>query len=389
MKKILLLLIMMALVQPVVAIGIGISPSEIRFNNSLKGSEYQSSFTIFNTGPEQINFSLGSSGGIGDWVSFYNLNNYDTKINSVNIPGKDRVSVLVKIKVPVDAQNGIHNGSLDVKSIPDVGGKNSSSGQSLVIGASAEVTIDVTGEQVIEGNVYGIMTKNIEPGYPLEITTMFQNTGNVVATPKIAITILYEKNIINSFIYENTSVKPSITEPIITEWMTTAANIPANYTANVEVSLNGQILKSDNLSFQIVPVGTFTKSGNLTQIILDDKPDIDTVVRVRAYFINTGQIETQAKFSAEVFKDNKLIDTISSDDITAPINKEIALISYLKLTSPGDYLIKGKVIFGGKETPVKEYSFKVNAKKSTPGFGVIIAVFAILGTILYRKKNKK
>lgn len=377
---------MMALVQPVIAIGIGISPAEIILNNSLKGSEYESSLTVLNPGNEAMNFSLGSSGSIGEWVSFYNLNNSENKIYNVKIPGKDRATVLVKIKVPLDAANAIYNGSLDVMSIPDVS-TGTGSGQSLIIGASTKVTIDITGEEIIEGNVFGIMTKNIEPGYPLEIITRFQNTGNVVVTPKIAITILYEKNIINSFIHETTSVKPGITELIIGKWMTTAANIPANYTANVEVSLNGKILKSENLSFQILPVGTLTKSGNLTQIILEDKPDIDTVVKVRAYFTNTGQIETQAKFSAEVFKDNKLIDTISSDELTAPINKEIVLLSYLKLTSPGDYSIKGKVIFSGKETPVKEYLFKVNAKRSTPGFGVIIAVVAILATILKRKKK--
>lgn len=385
MKKIILLLALFAMVQPVVAIGIGISPAEINFNNALKGSEYESSITIFNTGPEATNFSLEATGNISDWVSFYNLNNYDNTISSVKIPGQDKAAVVVKIKVPSEAANANYTVSLDVRSVPDTT-KAEGSGQSLIIGASSKVTIAVTGDQIISGNVLGIFTENIEPGYPLKITTRFQNTGNVVVKPKIVVTILQDENIINSFSHETTSVKPGSTQPIIAEWMTTAANIPADYTANIDVLLSGSIIKSDDLSFQILPVGTLTKSGNLTNIYVDGEPAVGNIVKVRAYFTNTGQIETQAKFSAEVYQDNKLIDTISSDELTAPKNEETVLISYLKITEPGDYLIKGKVIYSGKETPVEEVSLKVG--KSIPGFEGIYLIAMMLLLVMFSDKKK-
>jgi len=385
MKKIILLLVLAVMVQPVVAIGIGIAPSEINFNNALKGSEYESSITIFNTGPEATNFSLEATGNISDWVSFYNLNDYDNTISSVKIPGQDKAAVVIRIKVPSDSANDNYTVSLDVRSVPDTT-KAEGSGQSLIIGASSKVTIAVTGDQIIGGKVLGIFTENIEPGYPLKITTRFQNTGNVVVKPKIVVTILQDKNIINSFSHETTSVKPSRTQPIIAEWMTTAANIPADYTANVEVLLSGSIIKSDNLSFQILPVGTLTKSGNLTNIYVDGEPAVGNIVKIRAYFTNTGQIETGAKFSAEVYRDNKLTDTISSDELTAPKNEETVLISYLKITEPGDYQIKGKVIYSGKETPVKEVSLK--AGKSTPGFKGIYLIAVMLLLVMFRGKKK-
>jgi hypothetical protein len=204
--------------------------------------------------------------------------------------------------------------------------------------------------------------------------------------PKIVVTILQNNNIITSFSHETTSVKPGDTQPINADWKTTAANIPANYTANVDVLLSGNIIKSDNLSFQILPVGTLTKSGNLTNIYMEGEPAVDTVVKIRAYFTNTGQVDTQAKFSAEVYKDNKLIDTISSDELTAPKNDEIVLISYLKLTSPGDYQIKGKIFFSGKETPVKEYSFKV--AKSMPGFDIVSILIVSIITVYFVRRKK-
>ncbi|TFH38528.1 MAG: hypothetical protein E4G94_12170, partial [ANME-2 cluster archaeon] len=264
MKKIIILLTLFAIVQPAVAIGIGIAPAEINFNNALKGSEYESSITIFNTDSEAMNYSLKATGNINDWVSFYNLNDYENTISSVKIPGNDKTAVVVRIKVPSDAANANYTVSLDVLSISDTTDEAKGSGQSLVIGASSKVTLAVTGDQIIDGNVLGIFTENTEPGYPLKITTRFQNTGNVVVKPKIVVTILQDDNIINSFSHETTSVKPGSTQPIITEWITTAANIPDDYTANVDVLLSGSIIKSENLSFKILPVGTLTQSGNLT-----------------------------------------------------------------------------------------------------------------------------
>jgi hypothetical protein len=392
MKKIIVLLILVSMVQHAIAIGIGISPADIDLNNALKGAEYKSSITIFNTGPEVVNYSLKTSGNMGEWVSFYNINDYNNTINYVKVPGKNRTSVIVNIKIPEDTANGNYTGSIDVKSIPEVA-KGEGSGQSLVIGASTGVRITVTGDQVLDGNVLGISTENIEPGNPLLITMQFQNTGNVMVKPKIAVTIFEGKNTIDNFTHETTQVKVSSIETIIAEWKTGPANIPSNYTAKVEISLNGKIIKSENLTFMILPVGTMTKSGNLTSLYLDGETVVDNMVTVRAYFMNTGQIDTPAKFRAEVYKDNKLIETLSSDELVAPRYQEIVLLSYLKLTSTGNYLIKGKVIFGGKETPLKEYSFKVSekgpVKRSTPGFGVIIAVVAILTMILSRKKKIK
>ena len=386
MKKIIILLTLFAMVQPAVAIGIGIAPAEINFNNALKGSEYESSITIFNTDSEAMNYSLKATGNINDWVSFYNLNDYDNTISSIKIPGNDKAAVVVRIKVPSDAANANYTVSLDVLSISDTTDEAEGSGQSLVIGASSKVTLAVTGDQIIEGNVLGIFTENTEPGYPLKITTRFQNTGNVVVKPKIVVTILQDDNLINSFSHETTSVKPGSTQPIITEWMTTAANIPADYTANVDVLLSGSIIKSEILSFKILPVGTLTQSGNLTNIYVDGEPAVDNIVKVRAYFTNTGQIETKAKFSAEVYRDNKLTDTISSDELTVLKNEETVLIAYLKITEPGDYLIKGKVIYSGKETPVEEVSLKVG--NSIPGFEGIYLIAIMLLLVMFRGKKE-
>ncbi|MGP8331552.1 MAG: hypothetical protein ACT6FB_04335, partial [Methanosarcinaceae archaeon] len=70
----------------------------------------------------------------------------------------------------------------------------------------------------------------------------------------------------------------------------------------------------------------------------------------------------------------------------APKNEETVLISYLKITETGDYLIKGKVIYSGKETPVKEVS--LNVGKSMPGFEGISLIAVMLLLVMLRGKKR-
>ncbi len=78
-----------------------------------------------------------------------------------------------------------------------------------------------------------------------------------------------------------------------------------------------------------------------------------------------------------------------SDELLVEINKEVMLISYFKPESAGDYLIKGKVTYAGKETPVKEVTFIVPKDKSMPGFGGIFGVIMIITLFILRRKIRK
>ena len=384
MKKILMLITLIMMINSADAIGIGLSPSEMVLNNSLKGNTYEKSFAIINMDNQDINYSLSSNGDIEGWVSFY-YQNPDTEIQSIIVPANGKISVITKFQIPTDAVSKDYFGTINVRSVPEIA-EDSGSQQSLIIGGSVKININVTGDQIIDGVVNGISIYNIEPGYPLKVETMFRNTGNVVANPEIKVTILKDNELIHSFIYDKATIKPSITNAITAEWKTTEETIPGDYTANVIVSLDGKTLRSSDKTFKIFPVGTYSRQGNLTDIRIEGEPTIGSLVKVNAYFKNTGEIETAAKFSGEVYKDGNLIDTITSEELQVEKYKEAELVSYFKLESKGDYLIKGKVIYSGKETPVKEVSLK--AGKSTPGFKGIYLIAVMLLLVMFRGKKK-
>ncbi|MEA3294720.1 MAG: hypothetical protein U9P81_07080 [Euryarchaeota archaeon] len=379
MKTIIVVIVLLGIIitfQPASAIGIGISPSEISIDNVLRGNEAERSLTIFNTGLETTNFTLSSSGHVCKWVTFYDPDDPATNITIISIPGQEKRTVIIKVQIPEDTLNAKYVGSIDVRSIP-VAANNNGMGQQLIIGASSSIELIVTGNQTLKGVVTAIVIEDTEPGYPVKIKTIFKNEGNVIAIPEIDVIIHQGNNDIFSFTNDEVSVKPTITEPIIAKWSTTAANLPGEYTAKVTVILDEQILRSDTIPFEILPIGTLTRQGNLTEILIDDTPAIGTLLKVKSLFENNGLIETSAKFTAEVYKDDNLVDTITSDELVVEKNEEIELISYLKIEDSGDYRIEGKVIYDKKETPVKELSFEIPAE-SIPGFESISTLIIFL-----------
>jgi len=309
MKRVLILIILIAAIQNVAGIGIGVSPSSILLEKSLKNASYERSISIFNMDEEDDNYSFSVSGDIEGWASFYSG---ETKINDTMVPAKSEVTVIVRFEIPSDAVSKNYTGLLILKSIPKITNL-SGNQQSLIIGGSTSVTIMVTGDQIINGIVKGISTEDVEQGYPLRIKTFFSNTGNVVATPEIDITIFKNETKTDKFKYDSTKIKPANTDFIIAQWNTTYSNIPGNYSANVIVSLNGKELKSENLLFNILPPGTLTRQGKLTDLSIEGEPAIGKLMKVNAIFANTGDIDTPAKFKGEIYKNGDLVDKIESE----------------------------------------------------------------------------
>ena len=386
MKKVLILFVLVVVfMQNAEAIGIGISPAELKLDNGLKGSEYIRSFTVINPTSEMNNYTFFTEGEIKGWIEFYDYNKQDEKINSLEISADNKSPVLIKINIPHDAINGNYSGKILVRTTPTTE-NDGSSGSTMIVGAPLAIKINVTGDQIIEGVVTGILIHDNEINYPIRIETLFRNNGNVVVAPKINIQISQDGNNVDSFTYEDSKVSPGELKTIETKWETKASNVPGDYIATVTVSLEGDKLESENLPFKLFPIGTLTRRGNLTDILIEGDRSVGSLVKVNAHFQNTGEIDTDAKFVGEVYKDGVLVDKITSEELHVEKYMSTVLVSYLKLESKGDYLIKGKVIYSGKETTVKEVSVK--AGKSIPGFEGIYLIAVMLLLVMFRGKKK-
>ena len=382
---------------PVTAIGLGIGPSELKITNALRGGEYERTITVFNPGKERANFTLGAEGEASDWISLYQLKAPDEPIESISIPGKGNAAILVKFNIPEDAASGIYTATIYAETLP---GETTDTevGAVTALRAPASVTIEVTGTQILTGVVGYITTRDTEVNYPLQIQVSFQNTGNVIAKPEIKTAITKNGTFIESFIHADTEIKPDALDTISVVWDTTGKE-SGDYEANVTVSLGGEVLSTQDLQFKLLPVGTLSRQGNLTDLSYDGKLSAGKTLKILATFRNTGEIDTKAMFIGEVYVDGDLIDTIESKELLVPVRETGTLTAYLKIEKDGSYVIKGHALYEGKTTETKEFSFDVGTKAETeptsnsiPGFGaigVIIAIASVMGYLVYRRRKSE
>ncbi|MBA7632411.1 hypothetical protein ES703_39957 [subsurface metagenome] len=195
--------------------------------------------------------------------------------------------------------------------------------------------------------------------YPLRIKVQFHNTGNVVATPLITVKIATQDGTtINNFTSSEFNVKPQKHETILLEWDTTGKE-PGDYIANISVTLGDSVIKQEQLNFAILPTGTLTRSGSLTELIFEGEPGLGVLTMIQATFVNTGKIDTKAKFIGDVYHNGTLVDSLQSEELLVAVGNMELLKSYFKPDQPGEYRVKGYVIYEGKKTEEKEISFAI------------------------------
>lgn len=384
--KILVTLIVMTLsFNTVSALGLALAPSEIQIDNGLKGTEYVKTLVIINTGDIPMIYSLNSSGDMVTWISYYEMTDLEQQISSIKIDGKDKRTLAVKIRIPDDAANGNYSSSLVAESTPE----DVASGSAVKLKMSSLLNVSVIGDEILSGIVKSITISDTEESYPLIINVEFQNNGNVIATPLIEAEIYSKVNpeiLIDNIIFAQEEVRLNEKKVIQVLWDTRGQSL-GDYTAEITVSLGGKVLQTTNKYFEILPLGTLSRSGQITEIYITGDRSINNPVKINADFINTGRINAQAKFFGEIYNKNKLIDTIQSEESIVPISGTKTFSGYFTPESSGNYVIKGKVVFGGKETDIVEYPFDVKGDKSIPGFEGIYLIMMLLALFALNRKN--
>lgn len=385
-------LIFLLVISSADAFGVGVTPSRITMGDAMKGGAYDRQLAVYNPADESCNYEFAVTGDIEDWVSFYALDG-KTPIDTIEVSGKETEKVIARFSIPAATPNGNYLGTIDVQTTPKGVTIETGMAAEAVVKASSEVTIRVTGTQTLTGNVESITAVDTEINYPVRIQVTFKNTGNVAAYPAIDVSISKDDSLVDSFTHDKTAVTPKETMTIPVEWNTTGQT-PGDYSLNVTVSLNGDVLATKSLPVKILPAGTLTREGNLIGISTPDEPVIGQYIKILATFENTGAIDTKAKFAGELYIDGNREDVINSDELVVLVGETSDLTTFLKIETPGNYVIKGHVLYDGKTTGTKELSFIVTKAESetgtgVPGFGIIGALMAIAILVVFIVARKK
>jgi len=374
----LIALVLLMFPSTVSAAKLAIAPSELKITDALRGGEYERTVAVF--ADENANITFRIEGVAREWISLYKLDNLTTPVEKISIGEEGRSYILVRVKVPLDISNGIYAATVNAETVP-VEIENVEAG--VVLRAKMSITIEVTGTQVLAGVVEYITTSDTEVNFPLRIRVKFRNTGNVIAKPEINTAITKNGTFIDNFTHADTEIKVGAADIISVEWDTTGKE-NGDYVANVTVSLGGEVLAAENLQFKLLPTGTLSRRGELTELKYEGEPLVGRTIKILATFRNTGEIDTRAKLVGEVYVDDEFTDAVASEELSVPTGETAALTAYLKIERPGSYVIKGHVIYDGKTTDAEELSFEVgDGSKSTIFLGATVAAIMIASVTGY------
>lgn len=345
--------------------GIGIFPVRVEITDALRGGTYLRTVTVVNRETEDFNLKFLTQGEAAEWVTIHSEQDPDAVLEEIVAPSGKDTRFLLRIQVPEDASNGEHRGIVLFDGTP-VNSDGQDSGMGVAIGIGAEIVLMVSGNQMLQGTVLGLAIDDAESGQPpVRLRMQFQNTGNVEAKPMLNWQIKDATGAVLGDVSDgDTVVGPGLIEEVISEWDSSAAP-EGLYTAFVSVLLGDEPILQQEIPFELLPVGTLTRSGTLESITLEGEPQPGSVAKVIAAFTNSGQIDTRAIFFGEVYRDGQLVGTIESRERVVIIGELALLEAFFDVDEAGSYKVSGKVNYDGKETELREVEFTVTAAAIT------------------------
>ena len=374
--------------QPVSAAGIAVGPSSLAIDNALRGGSFERSLTIFNPSDTGFDVVLKTEGSAKDWIKFSAIDGSE-EIQKVYAPKKGQIPVLLRVKVPDDAANGRYTAKVVVETVP---GEKVPGSVGMVLQATSALEITVTDVEKVSGEVTSIVVRDTEVDIPLGVEVGFKNTGNVVVTPEITAVISRDGTVIDTISEAKTPVRPTFTERIVVHWPNEGL-AAGTYQADVTVSLRGAVLAEEGRTFAILPLGSLTRQGELTDLGYEGALTVGKPIKITGLFKNSGSIATRARLSGEVYRGGSLVDVISGDEMTVLVFSENPLTAYYTPKEPGEYTMKTCAVFEGKTTDSKDMVFTVQPDSSGLSLPLspvpVIAALAFIGLFAAGRRNRE
>jgi hypothetical protein len=364
--------------------GFGVSPSTLKIVNAYKGEEYLRAFTISSNFSAALNFSLVVEEGFEDWVRFYTDYDRTIEVSSVIIQACGSQRVYAVFMVPEDAPICNYSFNIYVKT----GGGRVENGLGVVLSVPIRVEIFPTGTQILDARVEGVKVSSVEEGDAMPILVYVTNTGNVKVKPKVEASIYRDEQFVDRIECEGEWIKPNLQSTVKLEWET--LNRPVgNYTANVTTSINGKVIDTRKVGFEILPYGSLKSQGAMLNFKYEGQPSVGSLIKLIATFKNTGEIPTKAQLNIEIYKDGQLIDVVKSEQLLIQTLTAENLTAYYKLPSPGNYKMIGYIIYGIKKTQTMELDINVGSPWQLTSYLTILGLVGAATITFITLKNKK
>jgi len=360
---------------PAGASSIGVSPSTLSFDNALRGGEYRASISVFTDSSTPSTFSIDKKGDVASWLSFFDANDpSEAEVSSLVAPAKGTDGLIgVKVTVPAPTPNGSYTGSITVYSDINKGG---SSAGPVNVGAEVSVTVDVTGTQIVSGTMVdaSLATAQIEVGQAARFAAQIQNTGNVDLAADVSVVVQAKGSDVDLLSADPQPIRPSEMGKLVATWDTHRFEV-GDYTAKITATAGPVPIGERTVNFRLVPEGTLRRNGELRSLKVTTPPNVGGAAKVVAEFANTGEIDADATFQGELWRDGKLVGDVASKSLLIDPGTLGELSFVVPTPESGDYKVTGLVNFSGKETSSRELTFRAG-DTGGGGFAPVIIVAA-------------
>jgi hypothetical protein len=224
--------------------GLGVAPAVLTFDDALKGTVTEKQITVQNPGENEIFVSLSVEGEMEDWIKI-------DKKEGITVPSKGETKIVVKLDPPVDLENGEYSSNLKI--VSSVGSSVEGSGMGLLPGVNIDIVATITDEEIVDGEVSKVLTKDEAYGNPIKFIIGFTNKGNIPIGPNVKIEI--EKRgfgIVDTIEKDLEAIKSGESKDYEIQWDTNGKEIEVYYRAKVVVSLGDNIIETkENVGFRI------------------------------------------------------------------------------------------------------------------------------------------
>lgn len=355
---------------------IGVSPGTMKFSKVLKGG-YAEQYAIVTTNfPQNLTGHIDIIGDIASWIHIgENTTFFEFSKNNPYI-------AKIVVTPPEDAKTG--NYSASVVFVTDRI-KTVTTGAGSAVKASVEIrlNIEVVGEEIVACTVGAYYISSVEENQPIDFSAFILNTGNARIRPKIEINIWdqLQQNLVLSYVFNAPEILP--TTKLEAPTKIAQKLLLGQYWVDVTIP---DCKSTELLTFSVVEKGTIVDDGKLLGIYVKPLYYVDDIVEITPVFENTGSRTVTAKFTGQLYYDNKILQLLATDAFQVKPNQQQDFKIYYTPKKPGIYEIRGRVIYNNKLTFERAATFTALElpKKPFPlGFWPILIYIIILLLIIF------
>lgn len=343
--------------------GIRAVPSAIDVAGGLAGGLLFHPLRLANDIDPSQPFQLATDGDIASWITFVDPDDRETPLTEVYDDGNG-ATVLLRIEIPENAPVGPSEGLVTaVLQTPDsVGGVAGPVG----VGLAIPVRVNVTGEQILAGELLSMNMDNTEIGLPARGTVVVGNSGNVTVVPEVALEVFQGTNSVYRTSLTGSALFPNETDEFEAVWDTAEA-VVGDYRAVMSVSFDGLDLGSREAMFELLASGTLRRQVVFTSLELVNQPIAGGLAQIEAVTLNPGQAEVTAAFVGELLRGGTVVEQFRSLDYTVRPDSSVVVPITLDIDEDGDYIVSGYFTYEEGETETQQVTFTVGATAEAAG----------------------